>query len=214
MPRPRVLPTSLLNTIHHHSSPSPSPSPSTKQTQTKTPALNTQPNPTDTTSTLALTMSSYTPRVTCLARLTPWPHTASYFRALARAFPAHSTPRVFGSGPGATETLPWETKGGYLIPGERALGILLQIPPFSEAYQETSSWWEVYAAVSAVWAMCGREGKAGYAEGIGRFVHFLAPHSLFFGAGRFMSLHPERRHGWRHRLRNKTRHSLTPLGLQ
>ncbi|KAL8754940.1 MAG: hypothetical protein Q9184_004955, partial [Pyrenodesmia sp. 2 TL-2023] len=120
----------------------------------------------DTTDSLALTMSSYTPHVTCLTRLTPWPHTASYFRALARAFPAHSTPRVFGSGPGATEALPWEIKGGYLIPGNRALSILLQIPPFSEAYQETSSWWEVYAAVSAVWAMCGREGKTGYAEGI------------------------------------------------
>ncbi|KAL8919582.1 MAG: hypothetical protein Q9208_006699 [Pyrenodesmia sp. 3 TL-2023] len=122
----------------------------------------------DSTDSLALTMSSYAPRVTCLAPLTLWPHTASYFRALARAFPAHSTPRVFGSGPGATETLPWEMKGGYLIPGKRALSILLQIPPFSEAYQEKSSWWEVYAAVSAVWAMCGRVGKAGYAEGIGK----------------------------------------------
>ncbi|KAL8736498.1 MAG: hypothetical protein Q9166_000290 [cf. Caloplaca sp. 2 TL-2023] len=57
-----------------------------------------------------------------------------------------------------------------MLPKHRALSIVVQTSPFASTYRDTESWWDIYSAVTAIWAMCGEAGRGGIAENIGTFV--------------------------------------------
>lgn len=115
-------------------------------------------------------MSSYKPQVTCRGAISRVGDAASSFHALARFLPASVTERVFG----VDVKLPWQQTGPSTTPGRRPLSVVLQTSPFAAAYRDTAAWWDVYAAVAAIWAMCGELGKGGLAEDIGICFPFLS----------------------------------------
>ncbi|KAI4113163.1 MAG: hypothetical protein LQ345_005796, partial [Seirophora villosa] len=111
---------------------------------------------------LILTISSYKPQVTCRGAISRVGDAASSFHALARVLPASVTERVFG----VDVKLPWQQTGPSTTPGRRPLSVVLQTSPFAAAYRDTAAWWDAYAAVAAIWAICGEAGKGGLAEDI------------------------------------------------
>ncbi|KAL8715390.1 MAG: hypothetical protein Q9220_000723 [cf. Caloplaca sp. 1 TL-2023] len=142
---------------------------------------------------LGLIMRSYEPQVTCGSPLSHTPAVPEWFELLFRSFPASKNPRLFGTAPlqqGVTQKLPWEASGPrefpkllrplseYLRGSKRAkctrISAVLPNRKAASIYVTTnsprvsSSWFDIYAGITAAWAMCGARGSSAIAKNIGK----------------------------------------------
>ncbi|KAI4096556.1 MAG: hypothetical protein L6R37_006933 [Teloschistes peruensis] len=127
-------------------------------------------------------LSSYSPEITCLAPLPASPSVARAFTDIFTTMPASKDRKRFGTRltPGPRELLPrgFKVPPSPGTPWTEAIAVTIE-----GATTEEASWWDIYRAASAVWAVCGSEGSGrgagsgGIAKGVGECRHFFA---LFF----------------------------------
>ncbi|KAL8813941.1 MAG: hypothetical protein Q9223_006801 [Gallowayella weberi] len=107
---------------------------------------------------LGLIMRSYEPRVTCRERLTQVQAVPLWCELLFRSFPASKVRRTFAGGlpfGPQTATVPWEIKTPHVLPRRHSLSMYVS----SSAGSEESTWFDIYAAATVVWAICGEQGR-------------------------------------------------------
>lgn len=110
-------------------------------------------------------MRTYRPSVTCHAPLTRSPLVPHSFNWLSAQFPASKDPKVFGKvSRGIDIKLPWV---GLRPPSRAPLHKAVSIIVNTSYAMDTSSWFDIYVALMATWAMCGWDGRGGIAENIG-----------------------------------------------
>ncbi|KAL8667878.1 MAG: hypothetical protein Q9202_000343 [Teloschistes flavicans] len=116
-------------------------------------------------------LASYSPEITCLAPLPASPAVSGAFRTIFGKMPASKDHKLFGTRftPGPRELLP----RGFKVPVRPGMTTTEAVAVTIEGTSEEASWWEIYKAASAVWAVCGSEGsgrgtgRGGIAEGVG-----------------------------------------------
>ncbi|KAI4195653.1 MAG: hypothetical protein LQ350_007061 [Teloschistes chrysophthalmus] len=117
-------------------------------------------------------LSSYSPQITCLAPLPASPSVAPAFAGIFATMPASKDRKPFGTRltPAPRVVLPrgYQAPPRPGVPWTEAIAVTIEGTTTEEA-----SWWEIYKAASAVWAVCGSEGSGrgagseGIAEGVG-----------------------------------------------
>ena len=115
---------------------------------------------------LGIIMRSYRPNVTCGAALSRSLLVPESFSFLSTHFPATRERQVFGRalpGQGIDVKLPTEARAPFHLPARKAVSIIVRTIPT----RDTSSWFDIYNALQAIWYMCGRAGSAGIADNIG-----------------------------------------------